>query len=388
MTGQDLAIPAGASAAQLEFGEMLRRAKVLANTELVPKPLQGKPEAIVVIGVWGAEHGVPLMTAIQEVHVIENRPSPSAQLRLALIRRAGHEARFVESDSTRAVLRARRREYRHDPDAWVTVTYTIDDARRAGLLDRWAEDWIPSGSEGRKRKHTWKVGDDHGPADLADAPDWVRKAVAAGDIRSKDNWQKYPADMLRARAASVMSRMEFSDVLAALAVDEYTPEELGLDVGQDLDEPAASEDGPVAEHDDGGGEVIDEAVVVEDLASEPEERPSADAQPPAPGESPAAAPAAQPSQAGDVGERPQEHPVPHPKPGERPEVTILKYRLNSLDSDGKKSMRAWLAANDIDDVITIDSATVAAINAELDRRGVPHVKTTGYEGLLPPDQSG
>lgn len=383
MTGQDLAIPAGATAAQLEFGEMLRRAKVLASTELVPKPLQGKPEAIVVIGVWGAEHGVPLMTAIQEVHVIENRPSPSAQLRLALIRRAGHEARFVESDSTRAVLRARRREYRHDPDAWVTVTYTIDDARRAGLLDRWVEDWVPSGSEGRKRKHTWRVGDDTGPVDLTDAPDWVRKAVGAGDIRSKDNWQKYPADMLRARAASVMSRMEFSDVLAALAVDEYTPEELGVDVGQDLDDPVE-----VVPSEDGDDEEVEDAVVVEDLAQGPESQPPVQSQPPAPDETPAAEPAAPDEQASPTEGRPREHPVPCPKPGERPEVTVLKYRLNSLDSDGKKSMRAWLAANNIDDVITIDSDTVAAINAELDRRGVPHVKTTGYEGLLPPDQAG
>lgn len=385
MTGQDLAIPAGASAAQLEFGEMLRRAKVLANTELVPKPLQGKPEAIVVIGVWGAEHGVPLMTAIQEVHVIENRPSPSAQLRLALIRRAGHEARFVESDSTRAVLRARRREYRHDPDAWVTVTYTIDDARRAGLLDRWVEDWIPTGSEGRKRKHTWRVGDDTGPADMTDAPDWVRKAVAAGDIRSKDNWQKYPADMLRARAASVMSRMEFSDVLAALAVDEYTPEELGVDVGQDLDDPVEVH----PSEEDGDAEEVEDAVVVEEeLSQGPETQAPAQSQSPAPDETPAAEAVPPDEQAAPAEGRPRDHPVPCPKPGERPEVTVLKYRLNSLDSDGKKSMRAWLAANNIDDVITIDSDTVAAINAELDRRGVPHVKTTGYEGLLPPDKPG
>lgn len=365
MSSQDLAVvAAGVPAAQLDFAEMMRRAAVLAKTELVPKPLQGKPEAIVVIGVWGAEHGVPLMTAIQEVHVIENRPSPSAQLRLALIRRAGHEARFLDTDSTKAVLRARRREYRNDPDAWVTVTYTIDDARKAGLLDRWVERWV------ERRKQTWKIGDDLEWADITGAPEWVPEAVAGGDIRMKDNWAKYPADMLRARAASVMSRMEFSDVLAALDIEPLTPEELGVDIGQDVDEPADPQD---PSDEDGDAEEVEDAVVVEDLAPGPE--PTTNAPAPAPDEAPPT-----PARSGP--------PVPRPAPGERPDVTVLKWRLNSLDSDGKKSMRAWFAANDIPDLADVSEEIVAKTNAELDRRGVAQVTTTGHDTLLPPETDG
>lgn len=354
-------IPAGAAPAQLEFGEMLRRAQVLAKTELVPKPLQGKPEAIVVIGVWGAEHGVPLMTAIQEVHVIENRPSPSAQLRLALIRRAGHEARFVETDATKAVLRARRREYRHDPDGWVTVTYTIADARRAGLLDRWVEDWQPTGSEGRKRKLTWVVGDDESNRDLDGAPDWVRKSVSTGDIRSKDNWQKYPADMLRARAAAVMARMEFSDVMAALDVPDYTPEELGVDVGQDLDEPAeapATAGGPLPSEEDGDGEEVHDAVVVEDLArgSEPA--------PPAMTDTGAATPGEEPDRPGP--------PLPTLREGERADIAALKTRIrDGITPKGWSGLVPWLEACGIP--VTLDGVTrarIAAVNAELDLRGI------------------
>lgn len=345
MTGQDVdLVPAGAPAGQLDFAEMMRRAAVLAKTELVPKPLQGKPEAIVVIGVWGAEHGVPLMTAIQEVHVIENRPSPSAQLRLALIRRAGHEARFLDTDSTKAVLRARRREYRGDPDAWVTVTYTIDDARRAGLLDRWVEQWV------ERRKQIWKIGDDLEWADITAAPEWVHSAVAGGDIRMKDNWAKYPADMLRARAASVMSRMEFSDVLAALDAGDYTAEELGVDIGQDVDEPADRQD---PSDEDGDEEGVEDAVVVEDLAPGPEQTTT-------------------PTPAPDEARR-QGPPVPRPAAGERPDVTVLKWRLNGLDSDGKKSIRAWLAAENVPDLADVPDEIVAKVNAELDRRGVPQV---------------
>lgn len=348
-------IPAGAPPAQLDFGEMLRRAQVLAKTELVPKPLQGKPEAIVVIGVWGAEHGVPLMTAIQEVHVIENRPSPSAQLRLALIRRAGHEARFLETDSTKAVLRARRREYRHDPDAWVTVTYTIDDARRAGLLDRWVEQWV------ERRKQTWRVGDDQGAADLAGAPEWVRKAVAAGDIRMKDNWQKYPADMLRARAAAVMSRMEFSDVLAALDADDYTAEELGVDVGQDLDEPASTPDEAAVDTNDvtGREEVIEDAEIVEDdLASEP----APDINPSNPG--PVPAPSETPADGAPN--------MPDLREGERPDIAALKTRIRTgMTPKGWAGLILWLEACGIPTTLDgVTRARVAAVNAELDLRGV------------------
>jgi hypothetical protein len=174
--------------------------------------------------------------------------------------------------------------------------------------------------------------------------------------------------MLRARAASVLARMEFSDVMAALDIHDYTAEELGVDIGQDLDEPAASEGGPVDEDDDGGGEVIDEAVVVEDLAPGPEETSPANSPPPTPGETPAAR-----SAETQTAERPREHPVPRPKPGERQDVADLKYRLNLLSPDGRQEMRAWLAAENIPDSIDVDEDTVARINAELDRRGIPPI---------------
>lgn len=364
MSGAALVRQSPAPLSETAFEAMKRQAVVLSKTELIPKALQGKPESIMLIGLWGWEHNVPLATAVQEVHVIENRPSPSAQLRLALIRRGGHEARFVETDSTKAVLRARRREYRRDPDGWVTVTYTIADARRAGLLDRWVEDWQATGSEGRKRKLTWTIGDDEKDRDLTDAPEWVHKALKVGDIRSKDNWQKYPADMLRARAAAVMARTEFSDVMAALDIADYTPEEMGVDVGQDLDEPAASDSGPVAEPDD--AEEVDDAVVVEDLAPEPDAPEEASASP-APGEPPAAAPT--PSDQPPTTGRPQEHPVPRPKPGERQDVTDVKWRRMTLPPDVRADFDAWVQLCGIPDTIDVSPAKVHAMDVKLDELG-------------------
>jgi hypothetical protein len=336
---------------------MLRRAEVLAKSELVPKPLQDKPEAIMVIGVWGAEHGISLMTAINEVHVIENRPSPSAQLRLALLRRAGHEARFTESTSERATIRGRRREYRDDPDAWVTVTWTVDDARRAGLLDQWVQRWND------KRLERFVVGDDRGMAGLKDAPDWARKLVAAGDVRSKDNWQKYPAEMLRARAASALCRMEFSDVLAAFGAHPHTAEELGDDIGQDIDEPAELADG------------VDDAELVDPPAGGL--RPDA---PPADGVAP-----------GEAGLRPPAPPGAAAPLVERDDVVAVKARLNAMTPRGRHDMRVWMAARKppIPDSIDATEAEVAAVNAELDRRaageaeagGLHHVGTAAQQML-------
>lgn len=375
-------VPAGAGADRLTFGEMLRRAEVLAKTELVPKPLQGKPEAIVVIGVWGAEHGVPLMTAIQEVHVIENRPSPSAQLRLALIRRAGHEVRFVESDAGRAVLRARRREYARDPEAWVTVTYTIDDARRAGLLDVWVEQW-----ESRRPVRV-VVGDDRaltGPP--TGAPEWAAKAFAAGDVRRKDNWHKYPADMLRARAASVMSRMEFSDVMAALGVDDHTPEERGVDLGQDLDEPADTTAGevvaPADDADGAQGEVIEDAVIEEDFGSAP-----GDPDPPVSTETEREPPPTppEPAASGTLAGAAAVPPMPTPSTVDRDDIAGLKERIVAgITPVGWAGLVPWLEACGINPNLNrLSAAKVGAVHHELDQRGIAKIPTAGDDVPPPP----
>lgn len=385
--GQAALVPAGATPDILSFDEMLRRAEVMAKTDLVPKPLQGKPEAIVVVGVWGAEHGVSLMTAIQEVHVIENKPSPSAQLRLALIRRAGHEVRWIETAPTKAVIQGRRSEYHRDPNAWTTVEYTIEMARQAGLLDEWAERWVD------RRPQRWTVGDDTGRRDLSSAPEWVQKAVANGDVRSKDNWRKYPADMLRARAASVLARMEFSDVMAALDAHQHTAEELGIDIGQDLDEPTEVDTIP-SEEQDGDGEEVEDAVIVEDPAPGPEVHPpNPMSSPPTPGgTTPQAGERVAPdADAGRVAQTPAcgqtpVPPMPEVKDRERDDISELKTRIRlGITPKGWAGLIPWLEACGMP--ATLDGLTrarVAAVDAELDKRGVARLPAHSPEDVPPP----
>lgn len=196
-------VPAGAKPGALDFAEMLRRANVLANSGLVPAALRGKPEAVALVGARGAELGVPFVASLSEIFVIENRPTPSAQLRLAIIRRAGHEVRFPISSSSKCVARGRRREDRDDPDAWSEVEWTIEDAARAKL-------------------------------------------------DGKDVWKRYPASMLRARAICALGSLLFSDVLLGMGVDptsevdEYVAESsIRGDLGDEPDTHVLEDDEPV-----------------------------------------------------------------------------------------------------------------------------------------------
>lgn len=133
----------------------------IAGTDFVPRGIRNSIPATAAAMLYGREIGLPPMTALSQIHVVEGRPGLSAEGMRALVLAAGHEIVFEESTS--AVCRVRGR--RHRSQEWTTVEWTIDDARRAGLLRR-------------------------GSA-----------------------WESYPADMLVARASTVLCRRVFPDVI-------------------------------------------------------------------------------------------------------------------------------------------------------------------------------
>lgn len=151
-------------------------AGLIAQTEFVPGALRGKPAAVGAAILAGRELGIGPMTSLQHLHVIDGRPSMSAQLMRALVLGAGHTIRVVESSSTRCTITGRRR----GEDEWSSVTWTVQEARQAG-------------------------------------------------VEGKSNWKKYPRQMLVARATGELCRNLFADVLGGMA---YTVEEAG-DIGAD-----------------------------------------------------------------------------------------------------------------------------------------------------------
>lgn len=145
-------------------------AQQIARTEFVPAALRGKPEAVLACIMTGHELGIGAMQSLAKIHVIDGRPAMAAELMRAVILQHGHEFWIEESSSTRVTVGGMRAGSTRE----TKITWTLDDAKRAGL-------------EGRK------------------------------------NWRSYPRAMLLARATAELARAMFADVLAGIS---YTVEEL------------------------------------------------------------------------------------------------------------------------------------------------------------------
>lgn len=157
-----------------ELQRMKLVAETVVNTEFVPNAYRGRPAAVLAAIFAGRELGIGPMQALQQINVIQGKPTASAELQLALIRRAGHSVKVVERTSQRAEVYGKRSDTGDDG----TFEYTLEDAKRAELL-------------------------------------------------GNANWKKYPRNMLFWRAVSDMASGLFSDVVSGIA--SLTPDEMGSD---------------------------------------------------------------------------------------------------------------------------------------------------------------
>lgn len=104
-------------------------ARKLAASELLPASYQGKPQNVLVAIEYGRSIGIDPITAINMVHTIKGKPTVSAQLMGALVRRAGHRLR-VTWDGTTAVAQV----IRADDAAFVfSASWDMERAQKAGL---------------------------------------------------------------------------------------------------------------------------------------------------------------------------------------------------------------------------------------------------------------
>ncbi len=190
-----------------EWAMLERKAKLLAASSLVPSQLKGKPEDVLAIALSARDLGMDLtLTTMSQFYIIDGRVSPSAQLLVALAMQHGHETWWVESDESRATIAIRRA---HSARVQ-TFSWTIEMAAHAGLLDEWVEKWNTTDS-GKKYKASYTIGSTPEP------PAWAKPLIASGDIRTRDNWRRYPADMLMARAAAKAVRHVCPEVTLGLA---------------------------------------------------------------------------------------------------------------------------------------------------------------------------
>jgi hypothetical protein len=153
---------------------MREQASELVKSGFLPRAVNTPEKAMAIIQT-GKELGLGPMQALRSIHIIEGKPTMSADLiaGLALAKLPGSVLRVSESSDKQCVIEAGRAGQK-----LTSFTYTMTDAQRAGLA-------------------------------------------------GKDNWKKHPRAMLRARAITEAARAIFPDTCVGL----YDPDELGAVTG-------------------------------------------------------------------------------------------------------------------------------------------------------------
>jgi hypothetical protein len=158
--------------------EAMTFSDMLANSSMVPRAYQGKPQDILVCVQWGMEMGLAPMQALQNIAVINGKPSVYGDALMALVQASAvceDVEEFFEGEGTPnpvAVCVAKRKG--RTP---VTAKFSVEDAKRAGL---WAK---------------------QGP------------------------WSAYPKRMLQMRARGFALRDAFPDVLKGMITAEEAIDE-------------------------------------------------------------------------------------------------------------------------------------------------------------------
>jgi hypothetical protein len=116
---------------QQDLTQVMELARVLSVSALLPDTLKGKPADVLVTVLYGQELGLAPMQAMQSIYVVKGRPTISAHLWVALARRAGHKVRVIEETAESCTVEVERSD---DPGRPTRVTWTVDQARAAGLL--------------------------------------------------------------------------------------------------------------------------------------------------------------------------------------------------------------------------------------------------------------
>lgn len=174
------AVPGGDSGDLVAIARQTREIKELGQTllasGLLPDAIR-KPEAAVAIMLKGRELGIGPMYALSHIAIIKGRPTLSANLMAALVKRAGHKLRVIESTNEGCTVEGVRAD---DPRHPERLTFAEADAKRAGL--------------------------------------WGQGA-----------WRSYPRALLKARAITALCGSMFADVLSGCV---YSPEEMGAEVDE------------------------------------------------------------------------------------------------------------------------------------------------------------
>ena len=174
-------------------------ATTLAGSSLLPQDLQRNPANVLVQIITGRELGLGAMQAIRSIHVIKGKPTMSAELMAALVKRSPEceYLQLVESTDEIATYETKRRG---DPKP-TRMSFTMEQAKRAGLAT------------------------------------------------PQSNYGRHPAAMLRARASAAICRAVYPDLLLGIYEESEADEIRARDRAEQVERAAAAArgDGQVVE---------------------------------------------------------------------------------------------------------------------------------------------
>ena len=132
----ELTVSSGFLPAPKTLDEAMRIATLISESDMVPKDFKGKPGNCLIAMQWGADIGIPGIQALQNIAVINGRPSIWGDAAKAvIIGRSDCEdiQEFFEGegDALMAVCVAKRRG-----KSPVTSKFGLADAKAAGLLGK------------------------------------------------------------------------------------------------------------------------------------------------------------------------------------------------------------------------------------------------------------
>ena len=164
----------GGALVAIDFDELERATQRLAGSYLMPKHLQGKPDDVFATLMMGRELGLSYTASINGIYVVHGKPAPYSATMVALVKAspACKYWRVVEAGDNAATVET----LRHGSPEPERVTFTMDDAKRAGYT-------------------------------------------------SNKKYQTNPAEMLTHKAGAILARRVYPDVLHGL----HTVEELQLE---------------------------------------------------------------------------------------------------------------------------------------------------------------
>lgn len=178
--------PAAPAHSAISFREQFEPANVeaalavatkLAKSNLLPEALRGKPEDVLIVMWKGRELGIPAMAALGDIHIVKGKPFISSNLLVAMCLASPvcEYVKPIERTLERCTYEAKRRGPGNGP---IRITFTMDDAKRAGL------------------------------------------------IQQNQNYLKFPADMLQYRCAERICNTVFPDVTKGVGVRELIDDEV------------------------------------------------------------------------------------------------------------------------------------------------------------------